>query len=773
MTHATGGAIRAGSGEPTAHPSLHPHEPTTKAVARDFIAGVVVFLVALPLCLGIALASGAPLMAGLTSGIIGGILIGSLSGSHISVSGPAAGLAAIVLAQITALGSFEAFLLAVTLAGVLQFGFGLLRGGALAKFFPSNVIKGLLAAIGLLLILKQVPHLVGYDADWEGDSSFQEAGGGNTFSTLLHASRAVLPGAALVGLASLAVLVAWNQSPLKKTIVPGPLVAVVFGTGLSELLRWTGSGLAISASHLVSMPVVGQAGVTYADLIRFPDFSQLGNPQVYVAALTIAIVASLETLLNLEATDKLDPYKRDSPPDRELLAQGVGNTLAGLVGGLPMTSVIVRSSVNANAGSRTRRSAIVHGVLLLVALLLLPQVMNTIPLASLAAVLIVTGYKLASPQLFKDMWAQSKSQFLPFIATVAAIVFTDLLKGVIIGMLVSASSILLAHRKHGVRVIREEHVTGPVTRIEFVGQATFLNRVALVTALDACREGDHVLIDARIADYVDADIIALVAEYVNEIGPARGVAISLVGFKDRYPLEDQVLYVNHTTRELQASLTPERVLQLLQEGNERFVTGQRLHRDLALQVDATAEGQHAMAAVVSCIDSRVPAELLFDLGIGDIFSVRLAGNVASRKAVGSLEFACKIGGAKLILVLGHTRCGAVKAACDFAAARSDAQAQTGLTHLGTITDEIAEAVQAETHTHAHRDGSNDDFVDRVARINVRNTMVWIEQNSPTLAEMLRTGEIALVGAMYDVTTGRVEVLDGLRAPAPTVGAAAA
>lgn len=743
-------------------------ESRSSAVARDLISGTVVFLVALPLCLGIALASGAPLMSGLVSGIIGGIVIGSLSGSHVSVAGPAAGLAAIVLAQITSLGSFDAFLLAVLIAGGIQFLFGVLRGGALSKFFPTNVIKGLLAAIGVLLILKQIPHLMGYDADFEGDSAFQQPDGHNTFSTLFYALRAILPGAALVGFSCLAILIVWEKTRLKKSIVPGPLVAVLVGTAISEVLRMSGSDWAIVSTHLVSTPVVGENGVGWSDLVRTPDFSRIGDPAIYVAALTIAIVASLETLLNLEATDKVDPQRRVSPANRELLAQGTGNMLAGLVGGLPMTSVIVRSSVNANAGSRTRMSTIFHGCLLLVAVLFLPTVINRIPLSALAAVLVVTGYKLASPAVFKSMWVLGKSQFVPFVVTIVAIVVTDLLMGVVVGILVAAAFILWNHRQAGVRVIREDHVAGLVTRIELVGQATFLNQAGLVATLDGFKKGDHVLIDARMADYIDVDIITVISEYVRETAPARGVHISLLGFKDRYPLEDKVMYVDVSTREVQASLTPARVLQLLKEGNERFTTGKRLSRDLVRQVDATADGQAPMAAVLSCIDSRAPAELLFDLGIGDMFSVRLAGNVPSRKAVGSLEFACKLAGAKLILVLGHTRCGAVKATCDFEAQQIDPATATGLAHLGSITATIAEAIKMETRTKEHRDASNAEFVDRVAQINVRNTMRWIEQNSPTLAAMVVTGEIAIVGAMYDVATGRVEFLDAASVlhPAP-------
>ncbi|MBU3727995.1 MAG: SulP family inorganic anion transporter, partial [Phycisphaerales bacterium] len=370
--------------------SVLPAPPAS--IGRDLTAGVVVFLVAIPLCLGIALASGAPLLSGLISGVIGGILVGALSGSSISVTGPAAGLAAIVLAQITSLGSFEAFLLAVVLAGGMQVAFGLFKAGALSKFFPTNVIKGLLAAIGVLLILKQVPHLVGHDSDWQGDMAFRQEDGDNTFSALLHAMRAFLPGAALVGLVSVAILVAWQSVPvLKRSLFPGPLAAVLGGTLLSEGLRWSGSAWAIDPSHLVNVPVVGKDGLEWSAMITYPDFSRIGDSAIWIAAGTLAIVASIETLLNLEATDKMDPLRRASPPNRELLAQGTGNVAAGLIGGLPMTSVIVRSSVNAMAGGLSRVSAIFHGVLLLASVAMLPGLLNTIPLATLAAVLVVTG----------------------------------------------------------------------------------------------------------------------------------------------------------------------------------------------------------------------------------------------------------------------------------------------------------------------------------------------------------------------------------------------
>ena len=716
-----------------------------RAVGRDLLAGLVVFLVALPLCLGIAHASGAPLLSGLISGILGGLVVGPLSASRISVTGPAAGLAAIVVAQVQGLGSFDVFLAAVLVAGVLQIGLGLLRGGSVANFVPNNVIKGLLAAIGILLILKQLPHLVGHDADYEGDESFAQPDGDNTFTALVTALGRLVPGAALVGCVSLALMVLWDNTRLKATKVPSALVAVLAGTLLSELLRSTGGYWSIEASHLVAVPVVGEGGLRLQDLLRFPDFSRFLDPRFLLAAVTIAAVASLETLLNLEATEKLDPGRRPASPNRELVAQGFGNLLAGALGGLPMTSVIVRSSVNVNAGGRSRMATITHGVLLLLSVLLLAPLINRIPLASLAAVLVVTGVKLASPKLFREKWRAGWLQFVPFLATVLAIVFTDLLIGVLIGLAISLSFVLARNLKGGFHLVRESHVSGLVHRIELGTHVSFLNRARLADILSRFRQGDQVAIDARGAEYVDPDLLSVIREFVEEEAPPRGIKVSLFGFQKKYQLDDVVQYVDFTSREVQAALTPQRVLELLRDGNDRFLSGQRLHRDLARQVDATSEGQHPMA--------------LFDLGIGDIFSVRVAGNVAKAKAMGSIEFACKIVGSKLVVVLGHTRCGAVKATCDFVHKGIDPVVATGLTNLPAITGPISDAVRAEKLTRDNRDSKNEQFVDRVTAIHVELTIQSILTHSPTLAKMLKDGEIGIVGAMYDVGSGRVQFLE--------------
>jgi carbonic anhydrase/SulP family sulfate permease len=740
-----------------------PQLSRTQSIGKDLIAGTVVFLVALPLCLGIAHASGAPVIAGIISGILGGIVVGLLSGSHISVSGPAAGLAAIVLSQIQVLGSYQAFLLAVAISGILQIGLGVLRAGVLANYFPTNVIRGLLAAIGVILILKQLPHLVGHDADYEGEMAFVQNDGKNTFSEIAEALRAFLPGAALVGLSCIALLFVWEKSRLKKSLFPAPLAAVLLGVAISELLRVSGSSWIIEESHLVEVPIVGVNGQGWDTIFSMPDWSQWNNPKIYTAAITLAIVASLETLLNLEATDKLDPQKRVSPPNRELFAQGVGNVAAGLIGGMPMTSVIVRSSVNAGAGARTRLSCITHGVLLTVCVFFIPTLLNHIPLAALAAILVATGFKLASPKLFVQMAKGGRAQFIPFAITVLAIVFTDLLMGVIIGLAVSLMFVLHSNLRRGMNIIKEEHVGGIVNRVELANQVSFLNRAALMRTLTSFGHGEQVVIDARTTDYIDPDIYGLIQTFRDEIAPAHGVIVSLIGFKSHYQLADHVQYVDVTTREVQDKLTPARVLQVLKEGNDRFASGRRLQRDLIRQVDATSTGQHPMAVVLSCIDSRSPAEILFDLGLGDIFSVRLAGNVLSRKVLGSMEFACKVAGAKLILVLGHTSCGAVKATCDIVGKNLDTVQATGLTNLPYLVEPISKAVRMETTTIQDRVGSNYEFVDRVAAIHVRNVMLAIRQESPTLRDMIDAGQIQVAGAMYNVKSGQVEFMSAVDA----------
>ncbi|MCA9088752.1 MAG: bifunctional SulP family inorganic anion transporter/carbonic anhydrase [Planctomycetaceae bacterium] len=732
-----------------------------ETVGADIAAGLVVFLVALPLCLGIAVASDAPPISGVLAGIIGGLVVGLLSRSHTSVSGPAAGLTAVVAAEIANLG-FEGFLLAVLFAGAIQVGLGLAHAGLLSAFVPASVIKGLLAAIGVILILKQVPHLLGHDTDPAGEMSFRQPDHENTFSEFGELLGDVHYGAMFIGLLSVVVLILWEKVRfLKKSKVPGPIVVVLLGVAFSALFRSWGGILAVQGNHLVQIPVAESLS-GFTDFLVFPDFGQIGRPDVYVAALTIAMVASLETVLNLEAVDKIDPQKRHSPPSRELLAQGVGNMLAGLIGAIPLTSVVVRGTVNVSSGSRTKLSAIVHGLFLLLAAVVFPSAINWIPLSALAAILIVTGYKLASPRLFLEMWSAGKHQFLPFIATVTAIVLTDLLIGVLIGLAVSVGFILYGNLRRPIRRIVEKHLSGDVLRIELASQVSFLNRAALEKVLMEVPRGGNVLLDARNTVYVDPDVLYLIHDFVQHVAPAHGVTVSMVGFHSKYDLEDRVLYVDYCSRDLRESMTPQQVLQVLRDGNERFRTGNQLTRDLNRQMNATSVGQHPMAVVLGCIDSRNPTELIFDLGLGDIFSVRIAGNVISPKVLGSLEYSCAAAGAKVILVMGHTRCGAVTEAVNRLTAPIS-PATAVCTHLAAVVKDIQRAVDAPTMRRLKTCTAEDreSLVNQVARRNVALTMDAILERSDVLRGLVVGGQVALVGGMYDVSTGRIDLFPHL------------
>mgnify|MGYP003390090669 CR=1 FL=1 len=728
------------------------------SVPRDLIAGLVVFLVALPLCLGVALASNAPLFSGVLAGIIGGLVVGALSQSHTSVSGPAAGLTAVVAAQIGTLGSFETFLLAVMIGGLIQIGLGLARAGVLQAFVPSSVIKGLLAAIGVILILKQIPHVLGHDTDPEGEMSFSQPDHENTLSEILAMISDLHRGAAIIGLLSIALLVIWDRIPkLKKSIVPAPLIVVLLGVGLARLFEQWGDQWLIEASHLVQVPVSSSVR-GFFEFLKLPDFSQLGNPAVYTAGITIAIVASLETLLNLEAVDKLDRRQRSSPPSRELVAQGIGNVLAGLIGGLPVTSVIVRSSVNINAGGQTKLATIVHGLLLLVSVMFLPMTLNLIPLSCLAAILLVTGLKLASPALFRQMWNEGRYQFLPFILTVVSIVMTDLLIGILIGLAVSLAFILSSNVLRPVRSIVERHLGGDVLHVELANQVSFLNRGALDKVFNSIPRGGHILLDALNTVYIDPDILSMIRDFKEQTAPIRGVQVSLRGFRGKYKLEDVIQYVDYSTHDLQGLLTSAQVLKILQEGNERFRTGKRLTRDLERQLQATALGQHPLAVLLSCIDSRTPSELIFDLGLGDIFSIRIAGNIISQKVLGSMEYGCAVAGAKLIVVVGHTQCGAITAAVNLAGSQANAEQATGCQHLEPIIREIQKAIDLRSCQHLEQWSEKEraNLIDAVARRNVMYTVERILRESRTINRLVHEGRIAVVGALYDVVTGQID-----------------
>lgn len=715
---------------------------------KDALSGLVVFLVALPLCLGIALASGAPILSGILAGIVGGIVVGFLSGSHISVAGPAAGLTAVILVQLEQLGgNYAAFLLCIIFAGGLQILFGLFKLGFFANYIPNNVILGLLAAIGVILIATQIPYLLGL-----GNFSWRELWSDQGINPNIQLDA----GAMAIGLLSVVVILVWDKTPLKKLVLPSALIAVLVAAVLNYVLTYLQSPWAIQTENLIQLPNLLNA--TESAFI-FPDWSALTNPLIYTGAITLAVVASLETLLNLEAADKLDPHKRASPPNRELWAQGTGNIISGLIGGMPITSVIVRSSVNANTGARSKCSTIIHGILLLLAVLFFVPLMNMIPLSALAAILILTGFKLTHPSLFKKLYQQGWTQLIPFMITLVAILLTDLLVGILIGLASSIVFILYGNLHKGVRVYREKHLHGVITRIELPSQVTFLNRASLISALERVHKHEKLVIDATQSDSIDPDIYQVIQEYQNETAIKRQIDLKLIGFKQHYQeLDDAVLDIDISTRDLQSKLKPSDVLKLLKEGNQRFVRNERLQRDIYRQIRVTAdEGQHPIAAVLGCMDSRAPTEMLFDVGIGDLFSLRIAGNVAGQKVLGSLEFACQAKGAKVIVVLGHTDCGAVTSACQLSLQKQSVADIKEMPHIQYVlgplmhsVDNVYDIMQPRSLTPA--------FIDQVTAMNVHYNIQYIIKHSAVLREMLEHQQIDIVGAIYDVKTGKVNFL---------------
>jgi MFS superfamily sulfate permease-like transporter len=512
----------------------------------DLPSGLVVFLVALPLCLGISLASGAPFFSGIIAGIIGGIVIGAISNSQLSVSGPAAGLVAVVLAAISSLGSFEAFLVAVVLSGLMQIALGFMKAGVIANYFPSNVIKGMLSGIGIIIILKQIPHALGYDRDNEGDFAFLQLDGENSITSLFSAIHHVDIGATLIAIIGLATILLFETSTFKKVakIVPGGLAAVMVSVLVSEFIFKNIPLLAISSTHLVNVPVPNTVD-DFKALITFPDFTNILSPAVWIVALTITAVASIETLLCIEAIDKLDTEKRITSTNRELIAQGIGNTFSGLIGGLPITSVIVRSSANLNANAKTKLSTMFHGFLLLASVLLIPSLLNKIPLAALAAILLFTGYKLAKPSVFKGMFANGKYQWVPFVVTVLAVVFLDLLKGVGIGLMVSVVYILTGNLKNSYYFKREEYEEGETIKIRLSEEVSFLNKAALRETLDHLPAESKVVIDATNTTYIDFDVIELIKEFKEIKAPLKNIDCELLNFKDIYQINNSFVSSTH------------------------------------------------------------------------------------------------------------------------------------------------------------------------------------------------------------------------------------
>ena len=526
---------------------------TFRYLKNDLPSGLVVFLVALPLCLGIALASGAPFFSGLISGIIGGVVIGSLSTSKLSVSGPAAGLAALVLAAITNIGSFPLFLCAVLIAGILQILMGIAQLGGIANYFPSSVIKGMLTSIGILIIAKQIPHAFGYDKDEKGNLTELLPYGNEDWHELLQPFQHIDVGVFIICIISILIMLVWEKPFIKSRMkfIPGALVAVIVSILINEFFKATNSPLLVEQEHLVQIKAAGSAS-EFLSFFTFPDFSGFLKSKVIVTGFMIAIIATLETLLSVEAVDNLDPERRVTNTNKELLAQGIGNTISGLIGGLPITSVIVRSSANLNAGAKTKLSTIFHGLLLLICVILIPRLLNLIPLSSLAAILLLTGYKLCKFSVFSKMFKNGKYQYLPFFTTVAVIIGIDLLgiypplkgegllAGVIAGIIVASIAILHGNLKNSYYFHKEKFHDGDIVKIRLAEEVSFLNKGSIRETLDHIPENSKVLIDASNTKYIDFDVLELIKEFRDIKAPLKNIDAKLEGFHEKYEIANQM-----------------------------------------------------------------------------------------------------------------------------------------------------------------------------------------------------------------------------------------
>jgi len=616
---------------------------------KNIPSGIVVFFVALPLCLGIALAQNAPLMSGLVSGIIGGIVVGMLGASQVSVSGPAAGLTVVVIGAIAQLGSFPAFTLAVFLSGIIQMGFSLLRMGVVSKFIPGPVIKGMLAAIGIIIVLKQIPHLFGYDSDFVGDLEFIQPDGRNTFTELYAMLRYLNPTAVLISFISIAVIMLWDKklAPKHKYLknIPGSILAVAIAVLVNLLaakIDWLKN---LAPNHLVQLPL-NPSPTDFTRHLAAMDFSLLwSKKELWTVALTIAVIGSIETLLSLEAADKIDPQRRIANKNRELVAQGTGNMLSGLLGGLPITAVIVRTVTNVNSGGTHRVSAIWHGMLLVIAVFFIPQLLNHIPLAALASILAIVGYKLSSFRIFMDVWKSGREQFIPFAVTVAAVVLTDIMLGVGIGVLFSVGFILLQNYRKGFysSLQNGERV------IRLAEDISFIHRPGLSEELRNIPDNSIVTISAENTHNINHDIAELIAEF-RESAPLRGITVR----------EKSMPYIAPTATEAHARSS---VYRRLIHGNRVWVE-ENLSQD-RYYFEKLSKGQAPQVLWIGCADSRVPPDAITKTRPGEIFIHRNVANLVVHtdlNMLSVLQYAVEVLGVKQVIVCGHYECGGVRAA---------------------------------------------------------------------------------------------------------------
>ncbi|MFO7721293.1 MAG: SulP family inorganic anion transporter [Gillisia sp.] len=722
---------------------LNPRKPLFSSLNKDIPASIVVFLVALPLCLGIALASGAPLLSGLISGIVGGIVVGGVSMSSVSVSGPAASLTAVVLASIASLGSFEVFLMAVVLGGIFQFILGILKFGLIADYMPSNIIKGLLAAIGIILIIAQLPYALGIEATEE---SYMDPSLGFLVQmqpAFWNFVDSLTAGALLISGLSLAIMIFWDKSPLKNfKLLPPALVVVILGVFLNFIFEYIMPSFHLTSAHLVNIPKIDH----FSELLTFPDFSSITNPEVWGVAITITLIASIASLLAIEAADEIDPHKRKTPPNRELVAQGLGNTIAGLVGGIPITSVIVRSSVNINAGNETKLSAILHGVFLLLSVLFLSFILNLIPLSSLAAILLVIGYKLASWEVIRSMFKKGWNQFIPFVVTVIAIIFTDLLIGIFIGSLVSIFFLLRSNYHNAFFIENTKIFKGETIRLELSNEVSFFNKASIKNTLWNVPPKSTVIIDATFASFIDHDVLEIFEDFKDTFAKDNDINLSIIGLKEKYSVGKELEFIKGEIQESKEKSTPEDIFEYLKEGNQRYVDGKLVSRRLRNKDLMDFINAPPLATVVNCIDMREPLNVLMNTGIGDLIPIRTAGNLADQEVIRSIEVACKKQGAKFILLMGNS------ANKIYAEALKDYM-QGRKSYISPLIENAIKALNI-----AEQDIVMEqifEMADTITQWNLEESKRRIVSENEYLKEEIEQGRIGMASAFFNRQTGKI------------------
>lgn len=719
------------------------HRPMFSFLEKDIPAGIVLFLVALPLCLGIALASGAPLISGLISGVIGGLVIGYISKSGTSVSGPAASVSAVVLVAIQTLGGFELFLVALVIAGLIQILLGIVKAGLIAEYMPTSIIKGLLAAIGVILILSQLPYAIGLEFDMELFLNFSTDYIGNAGEILALFYDSFSAGAVFLTLFSLFILIYWEKTPLKNfKLIPPALIVVILGVVINFIFKHFIPSLYLDGMHLVNIPKVESV----FSIITFPDFTVIGNPEIWTTAITIAIIASVSTLLNIEATDNIDPHKRKTPPNRELIAQGIGNTLSGLIGGIAITSVVVRSSVNIEAGGQTKLTTILHGFLLLISVLFLSSVINLIPLATLSAILLLVGYKLASVSVLKKMYKKGWSQFIPFIVTIIAILLTDVLVGVLIGSGLSVFFLLRGNYYNPFFIENNKLVLGEVIKLELSNEVSFLNKASIKNTLWNVPDNSKVIIDATFSSYIDLDVVEILQDFENTFAKAHNIEVNMIGLKESYDLGEEIDFVDKGLEKAKLKSTPEDILEYFIEGNKNYINGKLISHRLRNKELTDFVTISPLAVILTCIDFREPVNMLINTGMADLTILKAAGNLADKDVLKNIEIACKKQGAKLILFAGNSENSLIKEALR-------AHLKGEVSYLNPLIEEAVAAMHIEKMELTTENRTA--LADEISRFNAKSSLEKLIANNEYLYKKVEEGKIGVATAFFDRTTAKV------------------